>query len=199
MGIYANSYRVSHYRGVNLMDREKFQGLSISQKVEFVNQKLKQGQSLTQVSEYTISRKTISNQFKKGDYVFDKKRKQYVKTELEVKEAESRKLDDNFDFIQENKSKLMDLVKNYDKIIEIVKNDNVYSKCHDDKKLIIELPKTTEEDARTTLRINPIVYKQFEKFLKLNKQVTKKELVSQALKEFVEKYKDYETYNKQEI
>lgn len=53
----------------------------------------------------------------------------------------------------------------------------MYSTCHDDKKIIIELPKITEEYARTTLSINPIVCMQLEKFLNQNSQVTKKSSV----------------------
>ena len=54
------------------------------------------------------------------------------------------------------------------------------------QKLIIDLPKSNTK--HTTMRINEIILDEFNKFSDKNKQYSKIDLVSQALKEFIEKY-----------
>lgn len=54
--------------------------------------------------------------------------------------------------------------------------------------IVVEMPQEENGDFRKTLRLNKTIYLEFEKFCNENKQFTIKELVSQALKEFMEKY-----------
>lgn len=54
------------------------------------------------------------------------------------------------------------------------------------QKLIIDLPQGNTK--HTTMRVNEIILEEFNKFADKNKQYSKIDLVSQALKEFVEKY-----------
>ena len=55
--------------------------------------------------------------------------------------------------------------------------------------LTIELPHETKTETRATFRINDVVYQRFKEFADKHKQFTVKELISQALLEFMEKYK----------
>lgn len=83
------------------------------------------------------------------------------------------------------------LVENYDvliKMIEEYKKSGIEA-VKGNSGLVIELP-PEEEEARVTFRINGAIYKEFQDFVKANKQFKVKELVSAALKEFVEKYSE---------
>lgn len=80
------------------------------------------------------------------------------------------------------------LITHYEIIMRMVedyKNSGLYDEKR--KKIIINLPLDIEEE-RITFRINKTVYNEFQQFAKENKQFKIKELVSAALKEFVDKY-----------
>lgn len=78
------------------------------------------------------------------------------------------------------------MISNYELIMQMLeeykksKNINKFS-C-----LTVELPQEQEKDFRITLRLNDVVYKEFKEFADRNKRFTIKELVSQALKEFID-------------
>lgn len=89
----------------------------------------------------------------------------------------------------DKKEKLIDIIENYDKIKSLIEQyDKVMTMC-DDSRLIINLPITELKDIRQTVRINPIIAEQFEEFCSKHKNFSKKELLSQALKEFMDKHK----------
>ncbi len=91
-----------------------------------------------------------------------------------------------------------------DEVMEIVKADSEYKemleyfktmkenaaadKCisSGDTKIIIDLD--TEEEFRTSIRVNKKVYEDFQKFAKINSQYKVKDLISVAFKEFLEKH-----------
>ena len=92
-----------------------------------------------------------------------------------------------FDVFEE---KYKGLVENYDVLIQMIEE---YKKSgidgiKNDGGLVIELPPEEEEEARVTFRINGTVYEEFKAFVKANKQFKVKELVSEALMEFVNRY-----------
>ena len=80
--------------------------------------------------------------------------------------------------------------KKTDGIMKMVENDRIANEYRQRKGgLTINLPVEKNKKFRMTLRLNDIVYEEFKEFADANKQFTVKELVSQALKEFVDKYK----------
>ena len=87
-------------------------------------------------------------------------------------------------------TKYKGLISNYDILMQMIEE---YKNSIDHRVkysgLVIELPHEEQKDFRVTLRLNDVVYKEFKEFADNNKQFTIKELVSQALKEFVDKYK----------
>jgi len=186
------------------MDREVFKELSINEQIEYVNKKLADGESVTKISSYTMPRSTMSSTFKRANYILDKNLNQYIKAGAETEDIESHSIDDNKshplkikdnslkqDIVlkEDNKKKLYDLLDNYEKIMAFINRcDNGETVC-DNKKIFIELPLTNQVDARKTLRINPMIWEDFEHFSNKHNLFTKKDLVSQALKEFMEKYK----------
>lgn len=84
------------------------------------------------------------------------------------------------------KENLLGLIANYSKINEII---SWYESMQDKPQEIkIELPGETKENFRTTIRVNNVVYEEFESFCSKHKEYTKKDLLSQALKEYIERY-----------
>mgnify|MGYP004603956937 CR=1 FL=1 len=92
--------------------------------------------------------------------------------------------------VKKNDSKYLGLINNYELIMQMLED---YKKSKDHRQevngLVVELPAEKKKDFRVTLRLNDVVYEAFKEFADKNKQFTVKELVSQALKEFIEKYR----------
>ncbi|MEG1648241.1 MAG: hypothetical protein RR325_05780, partial [Bacilli bacterium] len=85
--------------------------------------------------------------------------------------------------INKDEEKLIGLIDNYDIIMELVKAKK------NEIGIILELPNEPgKKETRATIRVNKVIWEQFNNFSDKNKQFTKKELVSQAIKEFMEKY-----------
>lgn len=110
---------------------------------------------------------------------------------INIQESESKKYDnDNTLVITDEKIKnnIINLAKNYDKIMSIVQGyDKQYDKVYDG--MIIELPLETIKDFRTSIRVNNVVWEQFDRFTTEHKEFTKRDLLSMALKEYMDKYK----------
>lgn len=82
------------------------------------------------------------------------------------------------------KNNLLELAKNYNKILRIIER---YDKEYDS--IVIELPVETIKDFRTSIRVNNIIWEQFNTFANEHKEFTKRDLLSQALKEYIENHK----------
>lgn len=86
--------------------------------------------------------------------------------------------------------KFLGLISNYELIMKMLddykNNEDSFNKNNG---LVVELPAEKKKDFRITLRLNDVIYEEFKEFADKNKQFTVKELVSQALKEFIKKYK----------
>ena len=86
--------------------------------------------------------------------------------------------------------KFFGLISNYELIMNMLddykNNEDKFNRANG---LVVELPVEKKKDFRITLRLNDVVYEEFKEFADKNKQFTVKELVSQALKEFIQKYK----------
>lgn len=106
--------------------------------------------------------------------------------------SESKKSDDKcMTTVIRNKKleeNLIDLLNNYDKLKNII-NEYDKEQSQEQKKIIIELPLDNEKDFRTTIRINKSIWNEFNKFSEKNKEFNKKDLLSMALKEYIENHK----------
>ncbi|MDU4912863.1 hypothetical protein [Clostridium baratii] len=171
--------------------------------VDFINLELNNGRSLAEIerSEFGVNPsviskrlgrlkyKRINNKFIKQDggqgvrhSVRHEENKVLVGKVTEVIKTGDKTIADIVP-IRETQEKLISLIDNYDVIMELVeakKNEIGIS---------IELPNEPgKKETRATIRINKVIWDKFNHFADKNKQFTKKELVSQALKEFMEKY-----------
>lgn len=74
------------------MNKDEFKNLDILDQIKYVNNILKNGQTLTKFSEeIEISRKTISKNFSRAGYKYSQSKKQYILENTYVQAGESKK------------------------------------------------------------------------------------------------------------
>lgn len=192
------------------MTKEQFNALEVLKQIDYINKQLKNNVSLTGVCKRLgIGRSTIRDRFKKLSYVFDKEANAYVlqeennvcETDVVAQDNGCRTSVDDVEIAkigkeqgvleiieksdEEIKNNLLDLAKNYELLVEIMdihrRNTSVVK-----QQIIIDIE---EADSKlTTLRVNSKVLEEFNKFCDDNKQFKKVDLLSQAMKNFIDQY-----------
>lgn len=136
------------------MNKEQFKSLDILAQIEYVNNILKEGKTLTAFSEEVeISRKTISKNFGKIGYKYSQSKKQYILENTNVQAGEQKKyysnitksnikstpeevsnisvidnITTNLEISNNQKNSLIYLIDNVDRIKEILDSKNEYYK-----------------------------------------------------------------------
>lgn len=188
------------------MNREQFDKLELSEQIEYINNQLENNNSITSVCKYLkIGRSTIRDRFKKINYKYSKSLNRYIideKQDLTCINNEcitpvitkDNDIDRDTDLIQgdvltdiisksdeEIRNNLLDIVKNYDVLKDIIelhrRNTSVIK-----QQIVIDLEDC--ESKLATLRVNSKELDLFNKFCEEYKQYKKMDLISQALKEF---------------
>lgn len=188
------------------MKKEDFNKLDIDKQIEYFNNQLLQGGSLTSICKSIgIGRSTISDRFKKANYKYNKSNNQYELIDnnddiTDVKEADNGSCttvesientnNNALDIVnldnEDIKNNLLSLASEY----EILKNmiEDYRRKASVIKQQItIDIP---EADSKlTTIRVNKKVLEMFNEFVEANKQYKKVDLLSQALFDFINAHK----------
>lgn len=136
------------------MNKEQFKNLDILAQIEYVNNILKEGKTLTVFSEEVeISRKTISKNFGKAGYKYSQSKKQYILENTDVQAGEQKKyysnitesnikstpekesnipvinnITTNLEISNHQKNSLIYLMDNVDRIKAILDGQNEYYK-----------------------------------------------------------------------
>lgn len=181
------------------MDKVEFDSLDIKNQIDYINNKLREF-SLTSISkEIGIGRSTISERFKRNGYSLDKRTNQYIENDDSMTSVIHEKNDNSHTFVINNnlKANIIDLAENHEKIMKIIKwfesDDNSMTQGMTniievvDEGIKINLPEETEKDFRTTIRVNKEIWEQFKLFSEKHREFTLKDLVSQSLKDFIDK------------
>ena len=173
--------------------------LDIIEQIHFINEKLKEGYSLSRLDKENIisSRKTISNRFKKIGYELNKDTNQY---ESIISIVEGDKSEDKEPILessnkvvrgdQANNKLLEEIILKYadmnDKLEEVY---NWYLKSSD--KVVSDDLKIHDFEGEVVTRSYKIyepIQKEFAEYCSSSKYRVQ-DLISQALKEFLEKYR----------
>lgn len=89
-----------------------------------------------------------------------------------------------------DKSKLQDLIDNYTVISQMVQmfkqNQQINLKNNN---IVVELPPEEDKSFKVSYRVNKTIHNQFKEFCQEHKEFTSKDLLSMALKEYMDKYK----------
>lgn len=171
---------------------------NIGEVVLYLNNELSKGRTQKEieindfkVNERVIAKRLTSRGYKKVD-------NQYIKCDnsnIEVIRLDKNKYDNGNTKVinqKEIQNKLIGLAQNYDKILKIIqeydkKYDAQYDRDHEG--IVIELPIETKTDFRATVRLNNVIWEQFSEFANNHKEFTKRDLISMALKIYMENYK----------
>jgi hypothetical protein len=187
---------------------------NIDQVALYMNEELQKGRSQKEIeiNDFKVNEKVIKNRLSRKRYKkhtdinqwvlaedneYDKSDTQVItiqqpkKNERNISNTEVINEYDNDNTLviadKNIKNNLINLAKNYDKIMSIVQGyDKKYDKEYDG--LTIELPVETIKDFRTSIRVNNVIWEQFNQFTNTNKEFTKRDLLSMALKVFMDKH-----------
>ncbi|NOW25508.1 hypothetical protein [Clostridium butyricum] len=177
---------------------------NIDKMVEYINIELKNNSRATVnklCDKIGVKQSTFKTWVHRAGYKFDFDNRAYTKDipqsdndithVIENKTIEKNNINDNDNILvinEDMKNNLISLAQNYDKIMNLINQyDKLYDKRYDG--IIIELPIESKTDYRTTIRINNVIWEQFDEFANQHSEFTKKDLLSMALKEYIEKYK----------
>lgn len=196
------------------MEKQQFNKLTHLEQLEYVNEKLKNGESLRNISaELNISKTTIRDRFKKIGYLFDAELHQYCKSDtsvnkehnsithesiikvsqenkIDIKENKSLKNSNTLE-LQKYKNDLIDLIENKNDILEMLREYKRNTK-------VIELPQLDITDlpselkgaiVNKSIKVYDDIYKLFDELCTQYKGIKKQDLLSLALLEFYDKYK----------
>ncbi|MEG2985789.1 MAG: hypothetical protein RR835_13885 [Peptostreptococcaceae bacterium] len=188
------------------MTKEEFENLNFKDKVSYLNDKLREGQTVIRIREdIGIGEKRLQKEIKANGYKYDNKLKQYIaNTEANIsantisntKEKEIIVLDKNTTpILKESQKTAINFLEQNLEIFEMVvekfkANTTSNTNSNTEKKQItIELidDKHLKPQAKA-FRVNMFVYEEWQKFCE-TQRYSKQDLLSMAMKEYIEKYK----------
>lgn len=185
------------------MNKDIFNELDILEQIDFINKKLKEGYSLSKLDNENIisSRKTISNRFKKVGYELNKESNQYENT-IEIVKPEVKQIittntqkQESSNIVvqgdQVNNKALEQFILNYadmnDKLNEVYKwyQESSNNVVIEDK---LEINDFEGNVVVRSYKLYEPIQKEFAEFCSSSK-FRVQDILSQALKEFLDKYK----------
>jgi hypothetical protein len=192
------------------MTKEEFENLNFKDKVSYLNDKLREGQTVIRIREdIGIGEKRLQKEIKANGYKYDNKLKQYIanteanisantisNTTSNTQEKEIVVLDKNTTpILKESQEAAINFLEQNLEIFEMVvekfkANTTSNTSSNTEKKQItIELidDKHLKPQAKA-FRVNMFVYEEWQKFCE-TQRYSKQDLLSMAMKEYIEKYK----------
>lgn len=194
-----------------------YKSMELSELVEYINLQLENGRNFTEIAkkDFTCNESTlrkrltgkklykrVGNKYMRQCQISDDNNKNIESinnvrhsvrqdvTNKNTTQIASETKPQSVTISPSDNEKFLGLISNYELIMKMLddykKNNDKFDKFNG---LVVELPAEKKKDFRITLRLNDVIYEEFKEFADRNKQFTIKELVSQALKEFIEKYK----------
>ena len=183
------------------MNKEQFKNLDILAQIEYVNNILKEGKTLTAFSEEVeISRKTISKNFSKFGYKYSKSNiKSTPKKESSIPVINN--ITTNLEISNHQKNSLIYLMDNVDRIKAILDGQNEYYKDITDSNIekkedivrdIYNFKQAKRDYRAKTLKLDVEVQKGFEKIAEDLKDsgVTQQELLNYILNQYIKFYEN---------
>ena len=188
------------------MNKEQFNKLNFIDKIDYLNNKLKEGQTVTRIrEEIGIGEKALQREIKANGYRYNSKERQYIPTTEATTKSTTEVLptivedkntivgnestfvvpkqqqqilgylENNFEILQE----FLEKYKSTTKATTETTTNHIVINLVDDKHLNPK-PKS--------IRINEFIYQDWKNFCE-TKHYSKQDLISMALKEYMEKYK----------
>ena len=174
------------------MTNEEFKKLNDIDKINYINSELKSGKLVKDIRvNIGVSEDYVQDLMKNNNYKLDRKLKQYIPTtepiNISVVETNTNTLlttekANTLDYLSNNINILMDMIEKYKTTTQTTTEsttNHITINLIDDKHL---KPKPK------SIRINEFIYQEWQEFCD-KQHYSKMDLISMALKEYMEKYK----------
>ena len=176
------------------MDRDTFKSMDIESQIQFINDKLKEYDSFNKLCKgENLPKSTISENFKKHGYKFIDGQYRLIDSPVEAHtHSEVTNVhNSNTSHEEANNSDILDMIQALQKKVNALSEDvnNLKSAPVKSKRKGIDITTFTGDTANRSFRIDSNVLKDFNTFCKKNKKYKKQDLLSQAIHEFIDKYK----------
>lgn len=188
------------------MNKDQFNELDFIEKIEYLNSKLREGKTVIRIREdIGIGEKALQREIKSNGYRYNNKERQYVPTT----EATTKSTTEVLPTIVDDKNTI---VSNENTFVVPKQQQQILGYLENNFEVLQEFlekyKSTTKSTTETTtnhivinlvddkhlnpkpksIRINEFVYQDWQKFCE-TKHYSKQDLISMALKEYMEKYK----------
>ena len=188
------------------MNKEQFNNLDFTEKIEYINNKLKEGQTVTRIREdIRVGEKALQKEIKENGYKYDNKLRQYIATtetttksttEISptiVEESNTVVVDESTIVIPKKQEKMLGyLESNFEILQDFIEKYKSTTKSTTEtttNHIVINLIDDKHLNPKPkSIRINEFIYQDWQKFCEGN-HYSKQDLISMALKEYMEKYK----------
>ena len=173
--------------------------MNFEEKIFFINEQLRAGRKVDDIrKELKISEKTFLKEIKENRYKFSQKLKQYIpNTESNTNKINPVLVEPNTNVLLQDKYNSLQvntidyLTDNISILKEIIdKYSNTKLNTKSKTGIVIDLVDDKHLKPKPkAVRINYFIYDEWQKFCDENKYFSKQDLISMALKEYMEKYK----------
>ena len=190
------------------MNSTDFKELDIESKVKYVNELLQQGDSVDNIrTTLGIGKNYIANTFAKGGYKLNRNINQYIKNDTVVTDTtnvvikpnkkdskESNKVNNintSDDRIKVLEGQIKDIQKQINLINNRLDNNSITTNVVTDTTSIIHssIDSYDRNDTKSShYRIYTDIQEEFKKFCKDNRQYKVQDIISSAIKEYLDKY-----------
>mgnify|MGYP003291983335 CR=1 FL=1 len=176
------------------MKKIDFEKLLFTDKINYFNDKLREGQTVIRIREdLGISEKGWQKEVKQNGFKYDTKSKIYINIRATTKNTTLSTTNKEIDLLHNSQLELSNyLIDNFSilkDMLEKYKSTTKGTTTSTTNKIIINLVNDKQLNPKPkSIRINEFVYQDWQKFCEENKLYSKQELISMALKEYMEKY-----------
>ena len=197
------------------MKFEELIKLDIANQIEYLNNKLGAGLSVKEIrGELNVGEKKLQKYLKSINFKFDQKTKSYIKVTKVVNDYDSKEnYKDNHLVVKHNEKprgsknntlsvglndydKLMNMISTYEDISEKMNKLDEMIEWYEIQKSVIdvtppklEIPPTNQEIVSRSFKIYRDVMEDFSKFCKKNNNYKVQDIISFALRKFMDEYK----------
>ena len=184
------------------MTKEEFLELDIDKKIEYLNEKLSEGQTVIRIREdLGIGEKSLQKIIRENGYKYFQKEKRYYKENTNVLQKNIVNENYNLDskdptiVLQNYKDDLLEIVQAKKDIFEVINafKENLY--CKDTTSVIevvasneIQIKDFNSEAKVTSFRVYGETLTKWKEFCSKHKKYNNQDLVSMALEEYMKKY-----------
>lgn len=180
------------------MNKDQFNKLDFIEKIEYLNNKLREGQTVIRIREdIGIGEKALQREIKANGYRYNNKEKQYMPTTESTTKSTTEiittnKSGENTIVVPKQQQQILGyLENNFEVLQEFLEKYKSTTKATTESTtnhIVINLVDDKHLNPKPkSIRINEFIYQDWQKFCN-TKHYSKQDLISMALKEYMEKY-----------